>query len=274
MKVWGLGNTFHVINRITARSLEILLLSCWLIPASNLSPIHPQRLRDPAPTQFDPSMPGLHSLMFKIKKEGFAFELEAALMLAEKERIIGFDLDLCFLKQQATVCIAGQAVELATTEFDIVTNHWAVECKCLKHPKKRNIHQFIKEKIMIAWCQELAKEITANEITFSFMASAKGVPFVVINGPATFNKSTPITSSWLTAATAEGCVEQFKDVINLLSTKQPCVFFSRRISPEFASTLRHSNITFEDNIHFGYKDDTHLIAQFSRLSTSPDHSSP
>lgn len=275
MKAKGLGNSYHTINHsinhFVIRFFEFFILACWFLSTNNLSSIHPRELARLAFAQFDPEMPGFQQLLPKIKEPGFAFELETALIFAHKhEKVIGFDLDLTFLHQQEFIYFDGQTQELRTTEFDIVTENFAVECKCIKHPHNKNLPQFIKEKNLLIWCKELAKNIAEEKVAYSFTTYARTKPVVIITCPATNGQAIPITSSWLTASSAEGCIEQFKDIILLLSTKYPTVFFSRPVSNEFALKLRDLNISFVDDVSLrtkgSYNDINSLTGQLAAAS--------
>lgn len=254
MKVRGLGNSCFTINHITARFFEVFILACWFLATSHISPNHPQELAQLALAHFDHTMPGLCRLLPKIQKPGFAFELETALVFAaQRESVIGLDLDIAFFNPQETVCVEGQPLQLHTTEFDVITDHFAVECKCIKRVTSKNIHQFIKERNMIAWCQELARDIAQGKMSYSFMYASSGKPFIGIQSPSTYNRCIPICSTWLTAPTPKECFDQLKDIILLLAQKKPVVAFSKPISPALFIELKDLNITALGNVHLGQK---------------------
>lgn len=262
MKVWGLRTTCHTYNALITRSLEILFLAALILPSRILFPVKPYELIEIISTKFDPEMPGLRALVSKIRQEGFAFEAEMALLAAEHgEKIIGFDLDITFLRQHERVFIDGEITDLRTTEFDIVTDTRAIECKSGHSMKSAcNISQFIKEKTMIAWCKELAKELGTGELALKCMLRQSHQPCIVMNGPATCYKDVPITSSWFTSRSPEVCVDEFKRIINVLATKKAYVCFKHALSPERARSLIYNDISFDDG--------TDLASEFSKLSMS------
>ena len=130
-----------------------------------------------------------------------------------------------------------------------------------------------KEKVMLTWCKELAKEIDTGQITFSFLYSQTHRPYVVINGPATCYKDTAINLTWFTTPNQQECTQIFIEIIHLLATKDSMVFFSGNVTPVFARLLYDANIVFEDDIHFIQEDATALTAQFSGMQISPSQPS-
>ncbi len=266
MNVLG-SRTIHYYagRRIVTRSLEILLFACWLLSASNLSSISTTHLRELVRTQFAPETPGLAQVLSKANRGdgGFSFELEAALLLAQRgERIIGFDLDIRFCDREhrqchIDACLDGYSdvIDLGTTEFDIVTSAHAVECKSGKNAK---IEQLTKERNMLTWCKELVKEMESKQLAIKYLHEPYNKPFIIINGPATCYQAVYITSEWITEITPKACISQFKDIVYLLAEKEHLTLFGGNLDSEKAHHLTNAHINFEDNIH--------LVAHQTRIN--------
>ncbi len=253
MNVWGHRYLCNTVVTIIKHFFAILGFISLLFSASYLSSITTTQLNELALSQLGPETPGLLSLLYKINKDpGYAFEVESALLLsAQGERVIGLGLDITFYHNTARVQLDEAIIDLPTTEFDIISEHFAVECKCSKNPSKNcDIQQFVKEKNMIAWCKKLVTEIEMGEVMFSFMLSRKNkTPFLIIKSPSTNSIDVPLTSTWFTSKDPELCREQFITMVQLLAAKESRVFFKAELPSTFSAQLALHNIAFDDHVH-------------------------
>ncbi len=205
----------------------------------------------PSPV-FSKKRQNIIKLLKQIHVKGNEFEIESAVTLAkEGERIVGFDLDINFKDGTAPVMLEdGTTVEINTTEFDIVSSHYAVECKSSKNPSHNcDIEQFTKEQTMIRWLNMVWYDIQTENLEFGFFKSWKNNrPFVVIKGPSTKDQNIELTSTWFTADTERECIKQFIKIVELLVDKKFCIFFQSEIEPTFGRELCAKGLPYEDKI--------------------------
>ena len=269
MNVWNQGrfsrlfSMFCTISKKTFRkkSFKLLLFILALVFARSthklfsLKPVYTQELKALALERIQPRAPVFLSVLNKFDKIsrgnfGPAFELESALWLAEQgEKVLGFNLDLTFASNSARVIIAGRDIILPTTEFDVITDNLAAECKSTKSPGRRcKLDQFIKERNMIAWCRELVRDYGQNKLTLSCRRSRRGKLFVCVKSPATRDREVLVISSWLSRTDQEMAVQDFVNIIFLLARRQACVLFKHVVPFGFAQKLKRENIAFKDRI--------------------------
>jgi len=255
MKVWGSRSTKFLVD-FRQICLIVSLISC----TTNIYSNYQDNILAYAINYFDKNTPGLVPLFLQTdQNKGHFFELETALLLAnQNENVIGFGLSLTFRNPNECVQINGYKALLQTTEFDIITDNFATECKSGKIQVKKTLDQLIKEQTIIAWCRELVKEIAMNvqnkEKIFGFTHSTrKNQPFVIITTPSTIRNGIPhalhVTSSWFDTKDPDRCINQFISIVQLLATKKVRLCLKNEASPELISGLHRHNIPFNDNVN-------------------------
>ncbi|MBD3273356.1 hypothetical protein GF385_03355 [Candidatus Dependentiae bacterium] len=199
----------------------------------------------------------------KIKYDlGKLFELETALTLKDhfKEDILGLNLEINISdyknSPKAKVLLDGSRVELRTTEYDVVTKNFVVECKSGKiNAKKINLYQFIKERNVIKWFKKIKEEIINGCLNYGIKLTKKGRAMLVLNGPSTLNKDICLLSCWLRDFDTNFNTEVFYDIwsriIDIISSKELILIFKQKISEKVASVLKREGFNYKDN--FGYE---------------------
>jgi hypothetical protein len=193
-----------------------------------------------------------------LRLRGLLYELEAALCLKSLgEEIIGFEADITFVGSSISVFVNSCAYDLRSTEYDVITTHWAVECK--RNPDDfmfdKVCDQLIKEQIMIRWLRDLVVDINTGRlsIVYSKLTSRKdGVrfPVFILNGPSTGFRDVYISSTWISfgVANLKG-IGACADLIMLLASKNPIVCCKGAISVDNKSYLDSLGIVTRDNFN-------------------------
>ena len=182
----------------------------------------------------------------KNKIIGNTFELEAALYLQQKkcEPILGFGLVIQFVDDGVFVVINEQIEELTTTEFDVISEHYVVECKSSVHPgRKTNLQQLEKEQKMLLWTRSLLEDLQHGNLSISHESGR-----ITLNGPSTYNMDINLYCNWMDELPIENPIDRFIYIIGILAAKELRVFFKNTVSPEFAGRLAQNRFFYEDNI--------------------------
>ena len=80
--------------------------------------------------------------------------------------ILGFDLAIVFYPNSIPFKLGQEAVLLRTTEFDVVTSNFVIECKSCAVPRGgKSLAQFIKEKQVLKWICWVAHKIKRGKIS-------------------------------------------------------------------------------------------------------------
>lgn len=194
----------------------------------------------------------------KQKLSGRFFELEAAVCLKEfyNQNIIGFNLDInisdTLNNQEVEVMVPGSTVVLRTTEYDVVTNDYVIECKSGSFKVKENrIYQFLKERNLIEWFKILKEEIISGSLSSRIELNRKLKKVLVLNGISTMGKDICLMSSWFKYFKSMDYYDFWTEIIDLLLNKELCLIFKTRISDKSKEFLEQKGFKFEDN--FNYK---------------------
>lgn len=238
---------YHHICSITT------LLIIYITYSSLLLGVHNQAVVALAAEVFPSTMPGLEKLISAGPlNQGSSFELESALVLGQKnEHVIGFDLAIAFEDNQACIAIDDRVIVLNSTEFDIVTDTLAIECKSGEHPSTiKCLKQLIKEQTMLAWMHSLAQDLKNGTLTIRVERRTHKTTFIALNGPSTRNRPIGLAVSWLENMKGPKIVEQLVSIIDMLATKHLVALFRATIPEEFKVDLTLHNIDFTENIDF------------------------
>lgn len=210
-------------------------------------------------------LPGFSHFFFdkrnKNKITGNTFELESALYLQQKkEPILGFGLTIQFVDDGAFVVINGNIDELSTTELDVISEHYVIECKSSGHPgRKTNIQQLEKEQKMLLWMRSLLEDLQHGNLSISHEAGR-----ITLNSPSTYNMDINLYCNWMNELPIENPIDRFIYIMGLLAAKEFRVFFKNSVSPEFASRLAQNRFLYEDNIQIATRKDSRF-AEFEAL---------
>ncbi len=220
------------------------------------STIKPWHTKTPSSPVFSEKRRGLIKLLRQIDIKGNEFEIASALKLAyDGERIVGFDLDINFKDGCVTVVIDREMHQLHTTEFDIVSSNYVVECKSSKNPSINcDIAQFTKEQTMLRWLNAVMRDLDKRKLSInSYISKRSNKPFIVLNGPCTNYKDIDFTSTWFTAENEDECIDQFISIIEILVDKDVRVMFQGLLTAEFGNELYEQGLPFEEGIHLPFE---------------------
>ena len=211
-----------------------------------------QEIVDLADEEFSSTMPGIEKLIATgPRNRGSSFELEAALVLDQSnETIKGFDLEITFEKKTAHIAIDGHEALLNATEFDIITDNLAVECKSGTTIDGRCYAQLLKEQTMLAWMHALAKELKRGTLSLCIKRHTHALTFFELKGQATRNKPLCMAMSWIHGTDEEKCLAQLIDIIQMLATKKVVALFRATIPEAFGIKLKLHGIDFVEDIEF------------------------
>ena len=221
----------------------------------SLYSLTPEQIVAKAIAIFSPTLPGFQHIL-QSKNGGKYFELETALYLhkEEPEEVIeGFGLEIMFYGDKINANINGEAVVLPTTEFDVITRSFVVECKSAWSDAKGldgHLKQFIKEQNMIAWMGALVKDLAKDRayIRHQFKDATKSNFFVC--GRCTFGKIVKLSCSWVNQHTSKACIDQFVGIVHMLAKKSLLVLFKTHLDDELAENFYAFNIDVFDSIEY------------------------
>jgi hypothetical protein len=209
----------------------------------------------------------------KRKETGNIFELESALYLQQKkcDPILGFSLTIQFAYDGAFVNINNEGiVELATTEFDVISQHHVVECKSSWHPSRTtSMQQLEKEQTMLRWMNSLFQDLQHGDLTISYELGK-----ITLKGPSTCNVNIDLYSNWMDELPIANPIDRFIYIMSLLATKNLLVFFKNAVSPEFAEKLSHNNFRYQDNVQMVIRKDDKLIDVEAVFDQAPADEDP
>lgn len=204
-------------------------------------------------------LPGFNKLLHS-GHEGRFFELESALYILLSrighQDILGFDLEIMFYSSNPhdilSANLGQETVLLRTTEFDIVTTDFVIECKkCAAARSGKSVSQFLKEKDTLKWINWIARKIKRGKLRIAHNFSSKSMEKSVFTLSKISRKShvgVTFSCSWVIGRDAEECIESLKRIINMLSEKALIVFFKNSADPDFMRTLVENKIDFRENI--------------------------
>ncbi|MFH1254419.1 MAG: hypothetical protein V1646_03245 [bacterium] len=200
-------------------------------------------------------LPGFNKLLHS-GHEGRFFEMESALYILLGrigcQDILGFDLEIDFFSNSSTVNLGEETILLRTTEFDVVTMDFVIECKSCAAPRGgKSIAQFIKEKDTLRWIRWIARKIKRGTLRISHSFNSKNREksvFTLSNISKKSHDGVTFSCSWVVGRDAEECIESLKNIINMLSGKELIVFFRNSAGPDFMRTLVENKIDFRENI--------------------------
>ncbi len=211
-------------------------------------------IQELATTKFS-HLPGFNKLLHS-GHEGRFFEMESALYILLRsighQDILGFDLEIAFFYSEIPFNLGQQTILLRTTEFDVVTTDFVIECKNCAAPRSgKSIAQFLKEKDTLKWMRWVARKIQSGKLCISHVFSGKNREKSVFT-LSDFSKKSKVgvtfSCSWVVGRDAEECIESLKRIINMLSEKSLIVFFKNSADPDFMRTLVENKIDFRENI--------------------------
>ncbi|MFH1461856.1 MAG: hypothetical protein ABIF12_02850 [bacterium] len=230
----------------------------------SLKPLTSNQILALAKESFNLTLPGFeYERLFKLgrtakkKMLGRFFELETAVCLKEfyNENIIGFNLDInisdTLNNQEVEVMIPGSIAALRTTEYDVVTNGYVIECKSGSFKARENrIYQFLKERNLIEWFKTLKEEIISGSLSSRIELNRKGKRVLILNGISTMGKDIRLMSSWFKYFKSMDYYDFWTEIIDLLSNKRLCLIFKTIISYQSKEFLEQEGFKFEDNFHY------------------------
>lgn len=192
-----------------------------------------------------------------IPDQGKQFELESALVLQIlDEKVLGRNLMIEVLdseKDPKYILLSdGNFFQLKTTEYDIVTTDHVFECKSssslAKKCKTYAINQFLKERNMLEFFNQMANELEEGSLSFNVTLKRKGICVLTICGRSTLFQDVSLLSNWVNGADLEICEKQWKDIIQLLSNKTLIVMFKQKITSPVKTRLSRENLEWRDQI--------------------------
>ncbi|MCF7899182.1 hypothetical protein K9L05_00865 [Candidatus Babeliales bacterium] len=186
-----------------------------------------------------------------INDQGKCFEFLSALWAEQElhENILGFNLDLCILKQKKDKCSNKiRFFEQSATEYDVVTDHFLIESKSSSSPNLyTKIEQLKKEKNTIELCREILNNHESRFLEFSFMYRGKK-PWIGVKGLLERNKKMFFTSKMIRGGNEKELLSQWFELIKTIAKRELLVFFRSPIDTELVSKLQEHDITFYDKI--------------------------
>ena len=200
-------------------------------------------------------LPGFNKLL-NSGNEGRFFEMESALYILlgrmGYQDIFGFDLEFAFFSSEIPFNLGHEIVLLRTTEFDVVTTDFVIECKNCAAPRSgKSIAQFLKEKDTLKWIRWIARKIKRGKLCISHNFNGKNREksvFTLSNISKKSHKGLIFSCSWVIGRDAEECIESLKKIINMLSENELIVFFRNSAEQDFMRALVENRIDFRENI--------------------------
>lgn len=191
-----------------------------------------------------------------IHDQGKRFEYESALFLQiNDEKVLGWNLMIEVLdseKDPKYILLSDENFfQLKTTEYDIVTTDHVFECKSsnglAKKCKTYAINQFLKERNMLEFFDQIANELVQGCLSFNVFIK-KGICVLTICGRSTLFQDVSLQSNWVDGDDLETCEKQWKDIIQLLSNKKLIVMFKQKITSPVKMRLSKENLEWKDQV--------------------------
>ncbi|MCK4651372.1 hypothetical protein KAT08_04325 [Candidatus Babeliales bacterium] len=240
--------------KVFKKSISFLIFSFFIF-LNSFSHQDLNSLKSISKLHFAYNLPGF-SKTLAFKNYGDSFELESALYLKSLgEHVYGFGLEIELRNmtgKKIVVPLEGlnDFFEIRTTEYDVVTEKFVVECKAGKSKSFKKINQFIKEQKMLIFIKNIYDELMNNSSCFcNFSFNKKGRSIFTLNGVSTEHQDVSLMSNWITGKTIEKCVKEWANIINILSKKSLIIMFKYSVSNSFAKILREKDLIFYDNIN-------------------------
>jgi hypothetical protein len=264
------------------RILNKLFISFYFIAhwACLLSGPDPENIKSAALDSFDLDLPGFKYTITHACTPGDWFELEAALYAEHilLDPVAGLRLAIEFNKPSIIIpSDDNQTTELRSTEFDIITAQYAIECKSSCHNKKsyeKAAQQICKEVTMLAWLKKISDDIAKKNIsiTHHFERSkrrfTKPKSIFTIKGPCTLGQNVQFYCSWVDQEASEQCIEQLKSIVTFMAHKTLLVLFKTYIPEALIKNLEKKNIAYRADVEYEEKQDdavADLQTQFDAL---------
>ena len=258
------NKTKHVFKFLT---FLILALSYSTMQANQLSILNAAR------TIFSPDMPGFADTLSLAVREhkpnlGHTFEIETAVVIQMDQElqeklgpVQGFNLDIQFQKAYPLIYLDGTLIELRTTEYDVVTENYIIECKSGKISKK--VDQLLKEQNILKWFKTVYLELLENadkskdERTINIKINIlRNPPTLSIQGISTNGKIVTFYSHWITNNKSltddeENLLTRWLSLIEFIAQKKQLYLFSKKpISDPIAHKLSVLSIPFLDSVKY------------------------
>lgn len=194
---------------------------------------------------------------------GHDFEIESALFIFKvlpEQHILAFNLKIGV----DSVSESGDLTHLFTTEYDLCTTNFVIECKMggwphhahiIEHGKKWN--QFIKEQRTLQWIFWMNKKLQNQKVEISYCVEKKNLPFFKLRVWRKMgdDKIFLLTCNFINSKNIEFIernIENLKYLINELSKKSFKVFFKSQICETCSALLKSHHIGYVDNVNLQY----------------------
>lgn len=216
------------------------------------------------------SLPGFLSVYSKRNIQGSLFELESALYVQSKgENILWFDLDINLVRingfsnadywNTIVPCGEREFFNINTTEFDLGTRDFVVECKSSVKSRCR-LHQFRKERNVLKWMNMVNLEMQQGLLKMEISFSSGNFAVLTINGLSTLQKDISILSVWIKRNINSNdiklekfrCLNEWKKIIKLLTGKQLIIFFKNKVNDKLHRKLEKENFEYVDNVSWDF----------------------
>lgn len=223
------------------------------------------------------------------KVSGHIFEMESALwvMTRYNQTIKGFDLSLDFFDEN------DKKIDQLSTEFDVITDKYAIECKSAKKPAKHGsniLYQARKEHSTLSLFQNIYKEIflakflgkistiqhnddfifdVSNNMTLVVSRRHKLHSTLTVRG-SIVDKPLTIQCNWIQHSTSQQEAKEWMELIKTLGSCYFIIFFGGKVSETFALKLNDGKTEKPKNdINFFYNDEIKLDKQdFAKLANN------
>jgi hypothetical protein len=252
-------NTFSFVFKILKGSLFFSFLFFIFINASLTS----NQILDLASDRFG-EIPGINynrlyllNRKSKSRLAGHFFEIETAICLNDfyDENVIGLNLDVIISdtlnNSVVEVMTFDSNVILTTTEYDVITDKYLIECKSGTFKARQNrAKQFFKERNLIEWFKVLKQEIISGTLSYRIDVNRKGKKILVVNGISTFGKDVCLMSTWFKKWYKDDYYDFWTDIINLISKRELFLIFKKGISFQSKKFLLDKGFEFEDNFYY------------------------
>lgn len=188
--------------------------------------------------------------------QGTFFELVGLLhaKLSLNQEIEGAGLQIV-LENPARVIInyKNQPYELHSSEFDVITQDFVIECKSACDTSHVKLQQFVKEAAMIDWLGQIRDEW--NDKNFRKGISLEGGRvFLIIQGFCTGGREVKLFSSWTNRNIAKRkYLYDWYNLISNLAEKKVIVFFENGVfSEEYQDKLAFAGVKYQDRIDLAH----------------------
>lgn len=193
------------------------------------------------------------------------FEMESALWMQNsmQQDIIMFDVTIEVVSincpDKKVPCI-NDFFELKSTEFDVLTGQFAIECKALTNPVlDTSLEQILKEKRVLEWLFLVNQEYEKRQLDIDiFLSHKNNSPLLKICGESTFGKEIILGSNFFNFFEKNKIEEKdlkkfyidlWFNLISNLANKSFKVLFKNSIKDsELEKNFKEENIDFMENI--------------------------